>query len=356
MKQYETQPILKNSFYFLMLLFFFSCTRNTNSDVLLYTGFPDSKELKATTLEVDTAVFRYPFRIHVSGDKAVVLDYHSLDHYYHMLSYPDGHYLMGFGKKGEAPDESLSGDAVRWDKGTYLTLDVNKKELVRWNLDAGADSILSREVMPFDSKILSVLDFVVFDDSTFIVPDYSGDSRFCWVNNRGELLRKTDTIPTTNKEALEGARPALAQAWRSFIDYNPRNGILVAATQLGEVLEIFDLKKNTHLICKGPHGEPEFKLAGIYAIPSGIMGFSDVQVTNNAIYAVFNGQSFEEMAQQKNHPEGGKFIYVFGLDGKTLRKFVLDRYINGISVDEEAKRITATDVNSDQPIVEFHYD
>lgn len=32
-------------------------------------------------------------------------------------------------------------------------------------------------------------------------------------------------IPTTNEEALKHARPVLAQAWRSFIDYNPRNGI-----------------------------------------------------------------------------------------------------------------------------------
>ena len=33
--------------------------------------------------------------------------------------------------------------------------------------------------------------------------------------------------------------------------------------------------------------------------------------------------------------------------------YVLDRYIYGISVDEERGIITATDVNSDEPIVEF---
>ena len=34
-------------------------------------------------------------------------------------------------------------------------------------------------------------------------------------------------------------------------------------------------------------------------------------------------------------------------------KYVLDHYIYGISVDEERGIITATDVNSDEPIVEF---
>ena len=41
-----------------------------------------------------------------------------------------------------------------------------------------------------------------------------------------------------------------------FIDYNPRSGILVAATQLGEVLEIYNLKDSIHTVRIGPHGEP----------------------------------------------------------------------------------------------------
>lgn len=81
-------------------------------------------------------------------------------------------------------------------------------------------------------------------------------------------------IPSANEEALMQARPALAQAWRSFIDYNPRNGVLAAVTQLGEVLEIYNLKDSTHVVRIGPHGEPKFKVAEGYGIPTGIMGFA----------------------------------------------------------------------------------
>lgn len=123
---------------------------------------------------------------------------------------------------------------------------------------------------------------------------------------------------------------------------------------MGEVLEIYNLKDSTHIALIGPHGEPEFEISNSYAIPSGIMGFSDVQVTDRAIYAVFHGRTFKEIAQQKGQAvDGGKSIYVFSLQGEPLCKYILDRYINGIHVNEEDKIITATDVNNDQPIVEF---
>lgn len=138
-----------------------------------------------------------------------------------------------------------------------------------------------------------------------------------------------------------------------------RESLLVAATQLGEVLEIYNLQNGFHRVCLGPKGEPEFKLAGGYAIPDGIMGFSDVQVTNEAIYAVFHGHTFKEiMAQHQKEgraTDGGQYIYVFNLQGEPLCKYTLDRYITGFHVDERNKTITATDVNNDQPIVEFRF-
>lgn len=93
-----------------------------------------------------------------------------------------------------------------------------------------------------------------------------------------------------------------------------------------------------------------------YGVPAGIMGFSDVQVTDSAIYAVFHGTTFKEIAKQNGRlPDGGKYIYVFSLKGEPLCKYVLDHYIYGIWVDETTKTIMATDVNNDQPIVKFRY-
>ena len=98
-------------------------------------------------------------------------------------------------------------------------------------------------------------------------------------------------------------------------------------------------------------------MSGGYGIPTGIMGFSDVQVTDRAIYAVFHGRSFKDIARDArngiNYPDGGQFIYVFSLAGKPLKKYVLDHYICGISIDEQRGVIYATDVNEDEPILEY---
>ena len=236
------------------------------------------------------------------------------------------------------------------------TLDANKSELTRLDYSSSGDSLLREEAVTLDEDILRPLDFVVYDDTTFVIPDYSGESRFLKVNCQGKLIEKIGAIPTANEKALHEARPALAQAWRSFLDYNPHNGVLAAVTQLGEVVEVYNLKDSTHVVRIGEHNEPEFKVSDGYGIPTGIMGFSDVQVTDSAIYAVFHGTSFKEIARQSGRlSDGGKYIYVFSLKGEPLCKYVLDHYIYGIWVDEATKTIMATDVNSDQPILKFSF-
>lgn len=345
---------------FINILFLFialaACTSTPAVKGLPYADFPHTQELRGKVIALDTALFRYPFRVRVQGDRAVVLDLHGTDYFCHTFRYPEGHYLTSFGKRGESSEEQLSIENVRWS-GEYLwALDANKSELIRFGFALSGDSLLRTGAMNLDKDILRALDFVMMDDSTFIIPDYSGNSRFCWVNRQGRLLYKMGTIPSANEDALKNSRPALAQAWRSFIDYNPRNGVLAAVTQLGEVFEVYNLKDSTHVVRIGPHGEPEFKLSEGYGIPTGIMGFSDVQVTDSAIYAVFHGRSFKEIAQNARkgiHVDGGQYIYAFNLKGEPLCKYVLDHYVYGISVNEQEGVILATDVNKDEPIIKY---
>ncbi len=63
---------------------------------------------------MDTALFRYPFRVRVQGDKAVVMDLHGTDYFCHVFHYPGFRYFASFGKRGEAPEEMLSAENIRW--------------------------------------------------------------------------------------------------------------------------------------------------------------------------------------------------------------------------------------------------
>ena len=316
-------------------MLFISCgTKNKEyaNNVFPYSQFPQEKELKGEVIELDTALFRYPFRIRIEGDKAIVLDLHGSDYYGHLFQYPSFRYLSSFGRRGDSPLEMLSMENFRLHNHTLWTLDANKSELTRLDFSSSGDSLLREETVALDEDILRPLDFAIYNDTTFVIPDYSGESRFLKVDCKGKLIEKIGTIPTTNKKALQEARPALAQAWRSF------------------------LKDSTHVIRVGEYDEPEFKVSDGYGIPTGIMGFSDVQVTDDAIYAVFHGTSFKDIARQSGRlSDGGKYIYVFSLKGEPLCKYVLDHYIYGIWVDEVTKTIMATDVNNDQPILKFSF-
>ena len=346
-------------YLFLFFLFLISCSKKHKEyadNVFAYSEFPQEKELKGEVIELDTALLRYPFRIRIKGDKAIVMDLHGLDHYGHLFQYPSFQYLSSFGKRGDSPTEMLSLENFRLQNHVVWTLDANKSELTRLDFSSSGDSLLRDEAVTLDEDILRPLDFAIYNDSMFIIPDYSGENRLCRVGRNGRLIDKIGIIPTIDEKALKNARPALAQAWRSFLDYNPNNGILAAVTQLGEVLEVYSLKDSTHVVRIGEHGEPEFKISDGYGIPTGVMGFSDVQVTDSAIYAVFHGTSFKEIARQSGSlPDGGKYIYVFSLKGEPLCKYVLDHYVYGIWVDEATKTIMATDVNNDQPILKFDF-
>jgi len=341
----------------LALLFFLAGCQSKHGNVITYNHFPSQKELKAVTIELDTAIFRYPFRMRANGDKVIVMDLHNADYYYHLFNYPDFNYISSFGKRGDSPEEMLMAENFRFvgDKDTEVwTLDSNKSKITRLGFSLSRDSLLPAKAVALDKDLLRSLDFCMYDDSIMIIPDYSGENRFCFVNASGDLLYKRGQIPSSNMDALNESKPALSQAWRSFVDYNPRHGILVAATQLGEVLEIYNYKDSTHLVLMGPNGEPEFQERNGYAIPSGIMGFSDVQITDKYIYAVFHGRKFKDMVTDPNKIiDGGQYIYVFDLKGNPVNKYTLDRFINGLFVDEVGQTIYATDVNSDQPLVSF---
>lgn len=326
-------------------------------NVILYTDFPVQKQLKAITIELDTALFRYPFRMRAYGDKMIVMDLHNADYYFHLFDYPDFNYKSSFGKRGDSPEEMLMADNFRFigeENPEVWTLDSNKSIITRLGFSLSRDSLLKSKAVALDKDLLRPLDFCMYGDSVMIIPDYSGESRFCFVDASGKVLYKYGSIPTENLMALRESKPALSQAWRSFVDYNPRREILVAATQLGEVLEIYNFKDSTHRVLIGPNGEPKFRERDSYAIPDGIMGYSDVQITDKYIYAVFHGRRFKDMMKDPNNlVDGGEMIYVFDLEGNPVVKYRLDHFINGIFVDEAKATVYATDVNSDQPLLSF---
>lgn len=336
---------------------FLACSCSGPEKLKHYKSFPDKSALQAQVIHLDTALFRYPFRVAVKDGIAIVLDTHNADYYYHAFKYPEWTHLVSFGKLGEAPDEMLTAATLKFNSlDSVWALDPNKMQITRWSISPENHTATREEVVQLHKDLIRALDVYV-TEKDFIIPDYRGEARFNRVSKQGEILTSEGSIPTEN-QTDESSRMALAQAWRSFLDYNPVNGVLAFVTQLGEVVEIYNEKDDKNTVLYGPGGEPEFKKNSKgKGIPTGIMGFADLQVTDHYIYTIFQGMSFKEIAaalKRGEEPEdGGRHIYVFALDGTPVREYTLDHSVSGFYVDEAAHKIIALDVNSDDPIVEY---
>ena len=47
-----------------------------------YEDFPDEKALNAQVIHLDTALFRYPFRVAVKDGIAIIMDLHNVDYFF----------------------------------------------------------------------------------------------------------------------------------------------------------------------------------------------------------------------------------------------------------------------------------
>ncbi len=343
--------------YLMLLSITFSCSPKRMEKTDFYNEFPLKNFLKSEVIRLDSVALKYPFRISIHNTNAIILDIHNKEYYFHVFTYPDFKHIVSFGKVGNGPEEILLAENFRYiNNDTIWILDANKMQISRWSISISERIAKQCEKIQLDSSLIRTLDFIYLNDSSFIVPDYTGSARTVQITKNGKILKKMGYIPTDN-QYVEVAPTAVAQAWRSFIDYNKTNKIFAVVSQLGEVLEIYDVNGNLTKILYGPNGVPDFEITNGYVIPTGIMGFSDVKITDKYIYAVFHGHSFKEIANRmkKGAPsiDGGKYIYVFSLTGEPVCSYTLDRYIYGIDVNEEKGIITAVDVNSDEPIVQF---
>ena len=140
--------------------------------------FPVREELQGQVIPLDSALFRYPYRLRVNGDRVVMEDLHGMDHFFHLFTYPDFRYLSSFGQRGEGPEEMLTVDDCRWLGNSFWGLDNIKSELVRWDFDENRTQMIRKERVKLDKATFRAFDFVFYKNSSVLIPNFSGDSRF----------------------------------------------------------------------------------------------------------------------------------------------------------------------------------
>ncbi len=321
--------------YTVSLFFLVSCGGNGHR-----TSFPAPVPVVTRQIDFDGVYMQYPYRVKLAGDLIYITDLHAKAFFCHEYTFPAMKHQQSFARKGKAPGELVSvGNIIESNNRLYL-LDVFAKKIFRWDGYQVAPYI----DLPIDLGLY--LDFTMYNDTTFIVPDPAGTHRLIFINNHGMVVCKMGTIPATERATVP--QSALAQAWRPFIHYNPHNGVVAMVTQLGDVLEVYDLANEKTYTTIGLAGEPRCRYQGTTAIPNGIMGYSDVFVGDRYIYAVFWGHPLDKIKNGEITEEGGDMFRVFDLEGNPVKQYQLDRHITGFYVNEVTGDLIGTDVNNEQ--------
>lgn len=259
---------LLNLVYVVVALLFVGCSSVSKETYPRYADFPEVRTLPQTeAVSCDSVYLRYPYRVALKDSLAVILDLHPEECFLHAFTYPDWKHVTSFGKRGEGPDDILSAERVRiCSPDSVWVLDSNRRQITRWRISNGnAERV---EEINLDERLIRTLDFCKTDEG-FLVTDYTGNYRYHVLDQCGKIMQSVGHVPS-EKSIDDSDKVALAQAWRSFMDYNPKNGILAMVTQLGEVIEIFNLKTGEHRVYYGPHGEPLFHISQGYGLPIGI--------------------------------------------------------------------------------------
>lgn len=326
---------------------------NEDTTTINYSKFPKEFTLTGKGFAIDDELMRYPYRIRQRGDYVYVLDLHGSENFCHLFHKDNLTSVASFAPRGNGPQEVLQALCIEvHSEDSIWVYDTHKREMTRWGYSTELRKVSLHECVHIKDKMTHSSNCAWGGDSLFFFTDRSGVNRILKCNTYGEVIDRIGTIPT-DKQVDNNNLGMLAQAWNGFVSYNPHKQLLAVATQLGDVIELYDLKHSTNKNLRGPLGEPEYQttLDG-WAVPTGIMGYSDVQITDRYIYAVFHGRTFKDIAKDmEGTPDGGEYIHVYAHNGTPVCRLVLDHAIYGIDVDEENGIIWATDVNTEEQII-----
>ena len=312
--------------------------------------FPRTIEPTGESLGVDSLYMTYPYRLELADSVLIVMDLHGTDCFYHALSYPGLKYESSFGRKGKGPREITACTPMTVRNGRVYVWDGSKSTLLVYPLSALDEEDSVRRVS-FEGKLPAAVDMAVVDDSTVVLGNLTGESRLILLPASGEA-EKMFSLPAQEDGTLPD--PKTGYLWRAFLSYSPESGKAALATQFGEVLEIYDLTDSTQQVSMGAGGVPSARKGNAYG--SVMEGFCDVKWIGDKIYALFSGRSREEKeeaARSDSRIEGGNRIYVFDAKGRPETCYLLDRFIDGLTVDTTGNRIVGVTTSGELPFVLF---
>lgn len=262
------------------------------------------------------------------------------------------------GKVGDGPGElKFPSTIYRLSKPEKLGINLRPKFLF---FEVTLNQFLSGIFQPnLDST--AKVDFnyqkvIKVNDSTLIGTGIF-QNRYVVSDNMGKPLYQFGEYPFRDK--LKGKNwQNIAMAYQGDLDIKPDGTKIVSSAECAVYLEILTVESGKKISVHKAIAEtfPDFdsdNQPGIIAAsikPSNIHGFRDICVTDKYIFALFSGETYEEVGSLVYAP---KNVIVYDWDGRLIMKLSLSHRVSSIAVDDNCEKLYAITYSAEPRLVSF---
>lgn len=343
-KRYHRMKFLLYFICYCLLFLVVSCQqRKVPMQPLAVQPFEADSALSVDWQEMETDyLLSYPENIILTDSHLIIQDRRATDYLFHAINRNDGSLDFEFARRGNGPQEFIDATLNSyWDSERQMisfydpgkrTLFYFQKQGIEYVLNdcfafsrqkkIQLESEYVREVFVCDSDYILMGEHGAFDEKRFLV-----------LNNDLQIINRCEDYPNI-KDLLSNPAEDLRKILYgfSFFKISPNGEKAVFATYRGALLQFFDLNNYRDSIrnIRSYQLEYPIKKEQITEEHDGwVYGFEDVYVTNDFVYAIYNGETAED------NPMFGKYILVFNWEGKLCKSYQLNLSLRCLAVDEK---------------------
>ncbi len=314
---------MKRIFYFLFVLVFVSCNRNTETEKFQSdrSNVVDvSKKLKELYTD-EVLIGAYP-KLHLGCGYLIVKDYKSYEKLMHFFSLENFEYVLSVGDIGQGPKEITNIG--------HLEVDEERRKL--YVSDHGKNKVLSYDI---DSLIASPTSY---DFQTKVrIKEGLFPSSYCYINDTlsyARVIKPTSAstfeqgvgkwnMVTGEMEMMPYSHPDVEMK-RSLFDVSLKNNIYAEVYLRHDLISICDLNGNLKCNIYGPDWNGGGR--------SRISCFGGVEVTDKYIIASYSGGNYDKEYNPKR-------ILIFDMEGDYIKTLDFEREIIDFCYDHVHNRI-----------------
>ncbi len=337
-------------YYLLILVISFSCKRREDKNYFP-PKFKEIKEVSYNKINIDISLSNSG--IFVSDSLFIFSDdIVENDCMFHLVNKQNGKYIRSFGTYGNGPGELMR-------PTTSYGLDINKRQLWAFNQNLPKMVYFSFGFKGDSLYINPITDTPVFTESRTCVEsrkikddlyissfvNIDGNKHRFAIGNCFDTLSTYDEYPRLEEDDGHLNIEKSFFLYRSYFALKPDGQKMVSATTFGGIMEIFDIKNNKikRTVLKRFYKPVYYvknrdsKIPYIHPTEKTIIGFSDLNCTDDAIYVILNPET-----------KGSALNYIckFDWEGNPVCQYKLDKHVCSFDIDTKQNRVYALIENS----------